>query len=837
MPTPQNHTLRVHLVHGTWPEGGWLRHRIAWLTRRRIPVRWMVAGCQFRRDLAATFPPRYQLTFDCTFHWRGRNSIGERSRGAARLSEHLARAVETAPEEYHLVVAHSHAGNVALDAVGLLESECRARVLGLVCLSTPFLDTEQGARPNSGGLAAGIESVFFAACFVGVVMIILLAAYAVFGAPLGDLWSWREYAECGTAVVMAGLPMAWLRRTRAILRDAPRRRGPVAVDILAIKAPEDEAYRGINFAENVALVCSLPMQISLWIARAILGPTVFGYARRLLGLRARWMVLLGIVYTVFFVGLWLWALGSSNYCVNGLAKVAAVAPIIWVLVNASFIPTQLVLAATYGVELAATDATWRVRFEPAPVGVDATIRILEIPEDWPESRHSLPLFPGVAGYVSRWFSERPGHGAPSAEPHTMARPDADAVAVTVGAASDVHRGAAAESPTLGARSRWLVMVRIVLGAAGCSLTVAALAAIFLTTYSRDSQNFYATTGRDGLGRDLGPAPSWYSVLFFSSLWVGPEQAAIDVACVLATLLTAGLLRLAKEAFTEPIEGRLWYAWVAATVLTGGSVAAIAHVGDRFLCWTAETFYPPRHAFLRRVRHAFEEARRDGKVNDRDYSFLEPLLDPGASSSERAILLEVGASCPEFDHIGGQRLWHEALKHTCAATWRGEQPGDQGSTFGDLVDVDERLVPSLSDPVTAQRLATTIVSALQWGADDFLRARRYILSPKTKLQFMTADDDSVQAAYAARDVEALRARLDSPSQQLLDAFRSAPFSLEPLAQCRMHEELLRLHILWSSEYELNGVDVQPGLGAGLGIVRKEALEALARRDVERLKIRD
>jgi hypothetical protein len=71
------------------------------------------------------------------------------------------------------------------------------------------------------------------------------------------------------------------------------------------------------------------------------------------------------------------------------------------------------------------------------------------------------------------------------------------------------------------------------------------------------------------------------------------------------------------------------------------------------------------------------------------------------------------------------------------------------------------------------------------------------------------------------------------QPLLEIYRQAPSSLDERTQCRMHEELLRLSVLWSAELKINGTDQQSKLGAGLGIVRGEAIAALARRDAARI----
>jgi hypothetical protein len=63
------------------------------------------------------------------------NSIEARMAAAEKLSSHLARLQENNPEGRQYVIAHSHGGNVALDAVALYGRN----LAGIACLATPFL--------------------------------------------------------------------------------------------------------------------------------------------------------------------------------------------------------------------------------------------------------------------------------------------------------------------------------------------------------------------------------------------------------------------------------------------------------------------------------------------------------------------------------------------------------------------------------------------------------------------------------------------------------------------------------------------------------------------------
>ncbi len=66
------------------------------------------------------------------FSWTGRNSHDERVHAADQLA-----AVLIATDTPQFLIAHSHGGNVALQA--LANENARRRVMGLVCLNTPFI--------------------------------------------------------------------------------------------------------------------------------------------------------------------------------------------------------------------------------------------------------------------------------------------------------------------------------------------------------------------------------------------------------------------------------------------------------------------------------------------------------------------------------------------------------------------------------------------------------------------------------------------------------------------------------------------------------------------------
>src|ERR1022692_2328478 len=75
-----------------------------------------------------------------TFRWNGWNGQKSRMKAAVKLRADLYQAIHDYPSSKHVIIAHSHGGNVALYA--LKDAELRSRVSGLVTLATPFLFVE-----------------------------------------------------------------------------------------------------------------------------------------------------------------------------------------------------------------------------------------------------------------------------------------------------------------------------------------------------------------------------------------------------------------------------------------------------------------------------------------------------------------------------------------------------------------------------------------------------------------------------------------------------------------------------------------------------------------------
>jgi hypothetical protein len=304
-----NPSVVVTLVHGTIP-------RIGPFSLFGEPT-WIASGSKFRSELTK------QLGVDVrfeSFSWSGNNSHSARITAARGLATTLQHQIQRHPTSKHYVVAHSHGGNVALYATGLLTEVERRAIRGVVTLGTPFLHSH---KRDVRWIRANLKANAIAGLLAWFLMLI-----PFFWTEPSSGLGWALQAAlpiamiCFGAYVLASLGRykvsAW-EDTAAFYEQQLSSLPPPHSSVLCIQANRDEAalwVRGIEWMSNTffadrVLDKTLPI-IGLWRAAYDFIPgQPIGGALRLLDLLIPGAGLVALVWVLPATGLLLLAWCAS----------------------------------------------------------------------------------------------------------------------------------------------------------------------------------------------------------------------------------------------------------------------------------------------------------------------------------------------------------------------------------------------------------------------------------------------------------------------------------------------------------------------------------------------
>ena len=124
--TQETSKFVLTFVHGTWGRG------MIWPSGDAV---WTTDASTLCRSLRDRLGPDAVFR---RFRWSGRNSHTARLKASRNLRGYLQEGLlAESPNATHIIVAHSHGGNVALMA--LAGSNLRERIAGVACLATPFI--------------------------------------------------------------------------------------------------------------------------------------------------------------------------------------------------------------------------------------------------------------------------------------------------------------------------------------------------------------------------------------------------------------------------------------------------------------------------------------------------------------------------------------------------------------------------------------------------------------------------------------------------------------------------------------------------------------------------
>ena len=303
--------LIVVVVHGTFPRGMGAQVvrglRATWARlRRRVPdeaslwssrTAWFQDGSDFVKAITAPLD-RTRVDVE-TFYWSGRNTFAERESARLALRAFLTRLAARCPGTPQVLVAHSHGGTVACDAVGDPFVDPPDEVVQIITMGTPFIRLTTWAADRvtaTRRIEAGVRHVYAFVLPVATLSawLIVPVATLVFSPPparavsacllLAGLWFavgvragaallllpvllflTRAFVslypvELGVVIALAsGLTLyaasdAINARVNTVLRDRALR---LPCPLLALRAPRDEASLAIGAGQLVQAVLHL----------------------------------------------------------------------------------------------------------------------------------------------------------------------------------------------------------------------------------------------------------------------------------------------------------------------------------------------------------------------------------------------------------------------------------------------------------------------------------------------------------------------------------------------------------------------------------------------------
>jgi len=183
------------------------------------------------------------------FRWSGGNGVKARAKAVLDLQSRAAEVRQKYPDAHHAFVAHSHGGNVVLNA--LADEGLAEKTLGVVTLGTPFLDA------NTRGQEALLDGTdgFMAAVFAGI------AVFAI-GAALGHGRGWwlpalLTIVAVGVVLIAGGFIAALMRKHAKRISDLMPATSLRPEQLAIVRTASDEAAAALSGARVAGGFASL----------------------------------------------------------------------------------------------------------------------------------------------------------------------------------------------------------------------------------------------------------------------------------------------------------------------------------------------------------------------------------------------------------------------------------------------------------------------------------------------------------------------------------------------------------------------------------------------------
>lgn len=413
--------LIIHLVHGTWPCGPWAQKR--WdllrngtldrdrfwgeLLRNHTRARhrfWFLEGSSFCRHIKRCFCRDIERSANSsikfvTFTWSGTNSFKARHKAATDVHKHLEDSLRVNSNAYHVVVAHSHGGTVAFEAI--TNPPLQQSLAGVVTMGTPFV----ALRKSSSWRAERVAR--FVALGWGAALTICLGMASAVALTLGTEWFRSTFAlfiaiVCFMVLVTQWTSLIdWLKPPRG-LHDLLAPTDPkLECPLIAYRAPGDEASLAIS-----------AVQFTDWfVSRIVLGEIIrrpIACLQRMIKTCGAWLSVI-TTWTMTSSAYWLFTEELQPlwvYLIAGPAHLMLFSLVLFMVVPLILLRGMLMLSLATGPEALRYAGYATVDAESVPVGISANIEMLRLSDDKRHTmalRHSLHELPVMREQIAEWL--------------------------------------------------------------------------------------------------------------------------------------------------------------------------------------------------------------------------------------------------------------------------------------------------------------------------------------------------------------------------------------------------------------------------------------------------
>ena len=362
---------------------------------------WTALDSQLSLTLQNAFP---QSTIS-TVTWSGWNSVWARRRAVDTLRKHIHMVAQTQPKANHVIIAHSHGGNVALAAL----SDPPA-VSGLICLGTPFLQY----RRRRGV----VEPLARDAVLIGTKLLIFVSAlFVIFSIALSSRWALYTLVLLFPAFMAARARI--VRRVNRAINDCKRFAGQVSArtwSYLLTTSTFQAPLLIIRVAGDEASAILASSQLLGWIAHWTTTKAISLLSKAFLALsflfrsKRRIVILVSVYVLASLISGFISANGQSRVVdlFTRLPSYATSATLLGLLVLYALPFAALILSAIaalpYGIDASIISFLYEITAESTPVG---SWRIDSFPpaEDTSTSMAHTAIYnnPAVIARVTQWI--------------------------------------------------------------------------------------------------------------------------------------------------------------------------------------------------------------------------------------------------------------------------------------------------------------------------------------------------------------------------------------------------------------------------------------------------